>query len=163
MKTDYFSKEAMRKKMEEILEMARGNLQQSGYLMPVVILLKEDENNLNADLVQLDYRDETHKRATTTALKVKMAMDNVDGYIMITEAWMGVLEKGEVIRVRPSENPDRQEGICIAGATPLLSLSLTQVFHRAENGNGPKFEFEEETFAERTDSIFYPEHWKNKN
>jgi hypothetical protein len=158
-----FSKDSMREKMEQILSIARFNLESHGFLIPAVMLLKNDEKGeLRVSICQLDYKDESRKKATTTAMMVKMAMDKVDAYIMITEAWTKPQEKGEPI-TRPSEDPDRQEGICISAGTPMLSLSLTQIFHRAENGNGPKYEYEEESFCETTESTFYPQHWRNKN
>ena len=162
MKTD-FSKDGMESLMSELIVSARERLQIDGFIAPIIFLLKDNNGTLLIAPEMTDYRDELRKVATTIAMKLKMAMEKTDAYIMITEAWMAVLESGQVIRHRPSNDPDANEGIVVACGTPLLSLSLTQVFHRAENGNGPKFEFEEEIFAERTESIFYPEHWRNKN
>jgi len=163
MKPD-FSKFGMKAVMMGLLFCAQKNLRQDGYITPFVFLLKEVRGLQVMTPVLMDFSDDITKRVSTAMVKAMMAMEKIDAYIMVTEAWMATVDKGEPIGVLPVKaRDDKQEGICLSAGTPMLSLSLTQVFHRAENGNGPKFEFEEEVFCDSNDSVFYPEHWKNKN
>jgi len=159
-----FSKDGMKNLMYMFLDSARQNLENGGFLTPFVFLMKSVDGKLRVDPVLMNFDDDTCKQVTITALKAQMAIDKTDAYVMITEAWMATVDKGDPIGVLPVKaRDDKQEGICLSAGTPLLSLSLTQVFTRNDNGNGCKFEFEEETFAENSESVFYPEHWKNKN
>jgi hypothetical protein len=163
MKPD-FSKSGMRARMTSFLAQARQNLIEYYHLTPCIFLMKDVDGVLLVDAHLLNHAGDLEKKVSTAEMKVRMAMDKTDAYILITDAWMACVDKGETnIELPVRDRADKQEGINVDAGTARLSLSLTQIYHRAENGNGPKFEFEEEVFCETTHSVFRPEHWKYQN
>lgn len=123
----------------DMLAIARANLERDGDLMPIVFLLTGGGKVIAIGLADLGPTVET-KRATYAAVSRMAALERAVAAITINDTWMvkadATLSREEVDRVRPSEHPNRVEGLVASIILPDGSLSgmISQTYHREEGG-----------------------------
>ena len=161
-----YTKDAIRGYMDHYLNMAREQLMDSGCVPPVMVFYKSNPfkgRNSNREFMALNFSDDIEKQASIATAKVKMAMDQVDAYVFVSEAWVKIVPNGDKLpqgkAVREMEG--KKEALIVTGASPHFCLSLSQPFNRIDDF--PAFEFEEEIFSDRADTHWNPDHWRFKN
>jgi len=164
MKKKIYAKDTIRGYMDHYLNMAREQLMDSGCVPPVMVFYNWDAmGNGNREFMALNFSDDIEKQASIATAKVKMAMDQVDAYVFVSEAWIKTMPKGEKLPQGKSvrEMEGKKEALIVTGASPHFCLSLSQPFNRIDDF--PAFEFEEEIFSDRADTHWNPDHWRFKN
>ena len=122
---------------QETLERAKENLKRNGAVAPVIILLTDKGERI---LVQIDLPGSAYERQKQlTNLGFLLAGKGivVDEAVMIIETWI-VSSKAEkdLLKVVPSQHPQRKEAIVLVGRNASKSRSgmLIQPFTRGIKG-----------------------------
>ena len=159
-----YNKEVIRGYMDHYLNMAKEQLIENGCVPPVMVFYNWDAmGNGKREFMALNFSDDIEKQASIATAKVKMAMDQVDAYVFVSEAWVKIVPNGDKLpqgkAVREMEG--KKEALIVTGASPHFCLSLSQPFNRIDDF--PAFEFEEEIFSDHADTHWTPDHWRFKN
>ena len=164
MKKKTYTKDTIRGFMDGFLNLAREQLMDCGCVPPVMVFYNWDAmGNGKREFMALNFSDDIEKQASIATAKVKMAMDQVDAYVFVSEAWVKIVPNGDKLPQEKAvrEMDGKREALIVTGASPHFCLSLSQPFNRIDDF--PAFEFEEEIFSDRADTHWNPDHWRFKN
>ena len=110
---------------DSIKKMAIHNLNTSGYLAPVILLLIQEGDSIRQDILDISQAldSEKHKDMLSNIVKKICKSKKVLAMATLTEAWAAELKKGEDPNntIRPRYRKDRKEIISISFETPFTT------------------------------------------
>ena len=157
-------KDTIRGFMDHFLNLAMEQLIENGCVPPVMVFYKWDAmGNGKREFMTMNFSDDIEKQASIATAKAKMAMDQVDAYVFVSEAWVKIVPNGDKLPQEKAvrEMDGKKEALVVTGASPDFCLSLSRSFNRLDDF--PAFEFEEEFFSDCADTHWNPYHWRFKN
>jgi hypothetical protein len=133
---------------ESMLETARKNLEDSGTVLPVVLIgTKEYKGKKDARILAgLSWSTEKEKYQMIDSIN-RTFKGNVNFIVMVTEAWVSKVTPEEMKNdsVRPADQFNRQEAIVATarnGSGPDATFGLSQLFLRIKDGGETTYIFE---------------------
>lgn len=115
-------------------EFARTVLQRDGSHITLMLLY---DGRACVSVHMLDFPDRQHKMVTMQEMAVEVHRTGASAVVLISEAWFALAPEDprRWEGFRPSEQPDRQEGLSVIGAiADGRCRSYVTVFHRTETG-----------------------------
>jgi hypothetical protein len=82
-------------------------------LMPMFLIVRDGKNQ--TEVIGCPFKDDEEKRTMVVNVALEIAQNGADAWSFLSEGWVAHRKPDEPLGPRPSEDPNRQEGVmCIA-------------------------------------------------
>ncbi|HCJ65967.1 MAG TPA: hypothetical protein DHV62_01220 [Elusimicrobia bacterium] len=108
-------------------EQAKKNLLQDGKVVPVVFGILPSGEAIG---VPLSFKDAEEKHEQFSSLEKFFKQKGVTACVTVLESWLVLGDEEKILKVPPSEHPERKECICVNGKMPGRTYTVAIPFER---------------------------------